>query len=238
MSDRKIYADATAAMDGILKDDMTIMSGGFGLCGMPETLIEAVKASGVKGLTVISNNAGVDGIGLGVLLESKQISTMVSSYVGENKMFAEQYLNGDLEVVFTPQGTLSEQIRAGGAGIPAFFTKTGVGTLVAEGKEVRNFDGEDYVMERGLTADVALVHAYMADKEGNLVFRKTARNFNPMMATAGKITVAEVEHLVESGEIDPDHIVVPGVYVQRIVHVPNPVKHIEQRTTRPRNQVA
>ncbi|WP_340150910.1 CoA transferase subunit A [uncultured Sneathiella sp.] len=235
MSDRKIYADAKTALEGILKDDMTLMSGGFGLCGIPETLIEAVKDSGVKGLTVISNNAGVDGIGLGVLLESKQISTMVSSYVGENKMFAEQYLNGDLEVVFTPQGTLSEQIRAGGAGIPAFFTKTGVGTLVAEGKEVRNFDGEDYVMEMGLTADVALVHAYMADKEGNLVFRKTARNFNPMMATAGKITVVEVEHLVEPGEIDPDHIVVPGVYVQRIVHVPNPVKHIEQRTTRPRN---
>ncbi len=235
MSDRKIYADAKTALEGILKDDMTLMSGGFGLCGIPETLIEAVKDSGVKGLTVISNNAGVDGIGLGVLLESKQISTMVSSYVGENKMFAEQYLKGDLEVVFTPQGTLSEQIRAGGAGIPAFFTKTGVGTLVAEGKEVRNFDGEDYVMEMGLTADVALVHAYMADKEGNLVFRKTARNFNPMMATAGKITVVEVEHLVEPGEIDPDHIVVPGVYVQRIVHVPNPVKHIEQRTTRPRN---
>ncbi|WP_339716563.1 CoA transferase subunit A [uncultured Sneathiella sp.] len=238
MSDRKIYADAKTALEGILKDDMTLMSGGFGLCGIPETLIEAVKDSGVKGLTVISNNAGVDGIGLGILLESKQISTMVSSYVGENKMFAEQYLNGELEVVFTPQGTLSEQIRAGGAGIPAFFTKTGVGTLVAEGKEVRDFDGEDYVMEMGLTADVALVHAYMADKEGNLVFRKTARNFNPMMATAGKVTVVEVEHLVEPGEIDPDHIVVPGVYVQRIVHVPNPVKHIENRTTRPRKQSA
>ncbi|WP_339635460.1 CoA transferase subunit A [uncultured Sneathiella sp.] len=238
MSDRKIYADAKTALEGILKDDMTLMSGGFGLCGIPETLIEAVKDSGVRGLTVISNNAGVDGIGLGILLESKQISTMVSSYVGENKMFAEQYLNGELEVVFTPQGTLSEQIRAGGAGIPAFFTKTGVGTLVAEGKEVRDFDGEDYVMEMGLTADVALVHAYMADKEGNLVFRKTARNFNPMMATAGKVTVVEVEHLVEPGEIDPDHIVVPGVYVQRIVHVPNPVKHIENRTTRPRKQSA
>ena len=235
MSDRKIYPNAKAALDGILKDGMTLMSGGFGLCGIPETLIDAVKDSGITGLTVISNNAGVDGIGLGVLLESKQISTMISSYVGENKLFAEQFLKGDLEVVFTPQGTLAEQIRAGGAGIPAFFTKTGVGTLVAEGKEVRNFDGEDYVMERGLVADVSLVHAYMADKEGNLVFRKTARNFNPMMATAGKITVAEVEHLVEPGEIDPDHIIVPGVYVQRIVHVPNPVKHIEQRTTRPRN---
>jgi len=238
MSDRKIYADATAAVEGLLKDGMTLMSGGFGLCGIPETLIDAVKDSGVKNLTVISNNAGVDGIGLGVLLESTQISTMVSSYVGENKLFAEQYLNGDLDVVFTPQGTLSEQIRAGGAGIPAFYTKTGVGTLVADGKEIKNFDGEDYVMERGLTADVALIHAYMADKEGNLVFRKTARNFNPMMATAGKITVVEVEHLVESGEIDPDHIIVPGIFVQRIVHVPNPVKHIEQRTTRPRNQVA
>ena len=234
MSDRKIYPNAKAALDGILKDNMTLMSGGFGLCGIPETLIDAVKDSGITGLTVISNNAGVDGIGLGVLLESKQISTMISSYVGENKLFAEQFLKGDLEVVFTPQGTLAEQIRAGGAGIPAFFTKTGVGTLVAEGKEVRNFDGEDYVMERGLVADVSLVHAYMADKEGNLVFRKTARNFNPMMATAGKITVAEVEHLVEPGEIDPDHIIVPGIYVQRIVHVPNPVKHIEKRTTRPR----
>tara|TARA_R100000005_G_scaffold95814_1_gene78947 strand:+ start:4297 stop:5004 length:708 start_codon:yes stop_codon:yes gene_type:complete len=234
MSDRKIYPNAKAALDGILKDGMTLMSGGFGLCGIPETLIDAVKDSGITGLTVISNNAGVDGIGLGVLLESKQISTMISSYVGENKLFAEQFLKGDLEVVFTPQGTLAEQIRAGGAGIPAFFTKTGVGTLVAEGKEVRNFDGEDYVMERGLVADVSLVHAYMADKEGNLVFRKTARNFNPMMATAGKITVAEVEHLVEPGEIDPDHIIVPGIYVQRIVHVPNPVKHIEKRTTRPR----
>src|SRR5690606_27978925 len=179
MSDRKIYPDAKAALEGILKDNMTLMSGGFGLCGIPETLIEAVKDAGVKGLTVISNNAGVDGIGLGVLLESKQIKTMISSYVGENKMFADQFLKGELEVIFTPQGTLAEQIRAGGAGIPAFFTKTGVGTLVAEGKEVRNFDGEDYVMERGLVADVSLVHAYMADKEGNLVFRKTARNFNP-----------------------------------------------------------
>lgn len=238
MSDRKIYADATAALDGLLKDGQTIMSGGFGLCGIPETLIDAVKASGVTGLTVISNNAGVDGIGLGVLLESKQISTMVSSYVGENKLFAEQFLAGELEVVFTPQGTLSEQIRAGGAGIPAFYTKTGVGTLVSEGKEIKNFDGEDYVMERGLTADIALVHAYKADTEGNLVFRKTARNFNPMMATAGKITIAEVEHVVEPGEIDPDHIVVPGIFVQRIVHVSDPVKHIEQRTTRPKNQVA
>jgi 3-oxoacid CoA-transferase subunit A len=238
MSDRKIYADATAALDGLLTDGMTLMSGGFGLCGIPETLIDAVKDAQTTNLTVISNNAGVDGIGLGVLLESKQISTMISSYVGENKLFAEQYLAGDLDVVFTPQGTLSEQIRAGGAGIPAFYTKTGVGTLVSEGKEIKSFDGEDYVMERGLTADVALVHAYMADKEGNLVFRKTARNFNPMMATAGRITIAEVEHLVEPGEIDPDHIVVPGIFVQRIVHVPNPVKHIEQRTTRPRNQVA
>lgn len=238
MSDRKIYADAAVAVEGLLHDGMTIMSGGFGLCGIPEVLIDAVKDSGVTGLTIISNNAGVDGIGLGVLLESKQIATMVSSYVGENKLFAEQYLAGDLDVVFTPQGTLSEQIRAGGAGIPAFYTKTGVGTSVADGKEIKTFDGEDYVMERGLTADVALIHAYMADKEGNLVFRKTARNFNPMMATAGKVTIAEVEHVVECGEIDPDHIIVPGIYVQRIVHVPNPVKHIEQRTTRPRNQVA
>jgi 3-oxoacid CoA-transferase subunit A len=211
---------------------MTIMAGGFGLCGIPETLIQAIAASGVQNLTVISNNAGIDGVGLGVMLESRQISKMVSSYVGENKLFAQQYLNGEIEVVFTPQGTLSEQIRAGGAGIPAFFTKTGVGTLVAEGKEVRNFDGDDYVMERGLFADLAIVHAHTADTEGNLVYRKTARNFNPMMATAAKLTVAEVEYLVEPGSIDPDHIITPGIFVHRIVHEANPVKHIEQRTTR------
>ena len=231
---KKVYPDARAALEGVLRDGMTVMSGGFGLCGIPESLIEAIRDSGVKGLTVISNNAGVDGVGLGLLLETRQIRKMISSYVGENKLFAQQYLGGELELEFNPQGTLSERIRAGGAGIPAFFTKTGAGTIIAEGKDVRQFDGEDYVMERGLVADVALVHAWKGDTEGNLVYRKTARNFNPMMATAGRVTVAEVEHLVEPGEIDPDHIVTPGIYVQRIVHVPNPKKHIEQRTVRKR----
>ena len=193
-----------------------------------------MRLSGTKDLTVVSNNAGVDGIGLGRLLETRQIRKMISSYVGENKLFAQQYLTGELELEFNPQGTLAERIRAGGAGIPAFFTKTGVGTLVAEGKETREFDGDQYVMERGLVADIALVHAWKGDDEGNLVYRKTARNFNPMMATAGKITVAEVEHLVAAGQIEPDHIHTPGIYVSRIVHVPNPVKHIEQRTVRQR----
>jgi len=229
----KVYPNAIAALDGLLKDGMTLMSGGFGLCGIPSELITAVGESGVKDLTIISNNAGIDGIGLGALLDTRQIKRMISSYVGENKTFAQQFLDGDIEVVFTPQGTLAEQIRAGGAGIPAFFTKTGVGTLVAEGKEIREFDGADYVMERGLFADVSLVHAWKGDKEGNLVYRKTARNFNPMMATASNCTVAQVEHLVEPGEIDPDQIITPGIYVKRIIHVPNTVKHIEQRTTRP-----
>ena len=232
----KVYRDADAALDGLLRDGMTLMSGGFGLCGIPEALIEAVARSGVKGLTVISNNAGVDGIGLGVMLETRQIGKMVSSYVGENKLFAQQYLNGDLTVEFNPQGTLAERIRAGGAGIPAFYTKTGVGTLVAEGKEVRDFGGERYVMERALVADLAIIHAWKGDTEGNLVYRKTARNFNPMMATAASVTVVEVEHLVKPGELDPDGIVTPGIYVDRIVHNPNPSKHIEQRTTRPRPQ--
>ncbi|MCO4319399.1 CoA transferase subunit A [Phyllobacterium sp. 21LDTY02-6] len=213
---------------------MTIMAGGFGLCGIPEALIHAIRDSGVKDLTVISNNAGVDGIGLGVLLETKQIRKMISSYVGENKLFAQQYLSGELELEFNPQGTLAERIRAGGAGIPAFFTKTGVGTIIAEGKDVREFDGESYVMERGLFADLSIVHAYKGDTEGNLVYRKTARNFNPIMATASRFTVAEVEHIVEAGEIDGDHIHTPGIFVKRIVHVPDPVKHIEQRTTRKR----
>ena len=235
---KKVYPDARAALDGLLKDGMTIMSGGFGLCGIPESLIEAIRDSGVKGLTVISNNAGVDGVGLGLLLDTRQIRKMVSSYVGENKTFAQQYLAGELELEFNPQGTLAERIRAGGAGIPAFFTKTGAGTIIAEGKNVRQFDGEDYIMERGLVADLAIVHAWKGDTEGNLVYRKTARNFNPMMASAGKVTVAEVEHLVQPGEIDPDHIVTPGIFVQRIVHVPNAKKHIEQRTTRKREQTA
>jgi 3-oxoacid CoA-transferase subunit A len=229
----KVYPDAKAALAGLLKDRMVIMSGGFGLCGIPESLIHAIRDSGVKDLTVISNNAGVDGIGLGVLLDTRQIKKMISSYVGENKNFAQQYLAAELEIEFNPQGTLAERIRAGGAGIPAFFTKTGVGTLIADGKEVREFNGEKYVMERGLVADLSIVHAFMADTEGNLVYRKTARNFNPIMATAGKVTVAEVEHLVEPGKIDPDHIITPGIFVQRIVHV-NAQKHIEQRTVRKR----
>ncbi|RBP08623.1 3-oxoacid CoA-transferase subunit A [Roseiarcus fermentans] len=232
---RKVYATADAALAGIVKDGMTIMSGGFGLCGIPETLIEALCKTGVKDLTVVSNNCGVDGVGLGVLLESGQIRKMISSYVGENKTFANLYLSGRLELEFNPQGTLAERIRAGGAGIPAFFTKTGVGTIVAEGKEIRDFNNEAYVMEFGLTAEVSLVHAWKGDTEGNLVYRKTARNFNPNMATAGKITVAEVEHLVQPGEIDPDDIMTPGVFVHRIVHVPGAKKHIEQRTVRKRD---
>ena len=230
----KIFPDARAAMAGILKDGMTLMSGGFGLCGIPQILIEAIRDSKVKDLTVISNNAGVDGAGLGLLLETRQIKKMISSYVGENKLFEKQYLSGELELEFNPQGTLAERIRAGGAGIPAFFTKTGVGTLIAEGKELRDFDGAVYVMERGLVADVAIVHAYKGDTEGNLIYRKTARNFNPMMASAGRITVAQVEHLVPAGEIDPEAVHTPGIFVQRIVHAPNIDKPIEKRTTRPR----
>ncbi len=228
----KLYPDAASALAGIVKDGQTIAVGGFGLCGIPEALIAALRDSGVKNLTAISNNAGVDGFGLGQLLTTRQIKKMISSYVGENKEFERQYLAGELELEFTPQGTLAEKLRAGGAGIPAFFTKTGVGTIVAEGKEVREFDGEKYVMERSLVADVSLVKAYMADKVGNLVFRKTARNFNPNVAMAGKITVVEVEKLVETGELDPDQIHLPGIFVHRIVVNPNPEKRIEQRTTR------
>lgn len=231
---RKVYPDATAALADVLHDDMTIMAGGFGLCGIPEHLIAAIRASGVKGLTVISNNAGVDGFGLGILLETRQIKKMISSYVGENKLFAQQYMSGELELEFNPQGTLAERIRAGGAGIPAFFTKTGVGTLVAEGKETREFDGETYVMERGLFADLAIVKAWMADTEGNLVYRKTARNFNPPMATAAKVTVAEVEELLEPGQIDPDHIHTPGIFVKRLIKGAAFEKRIEQRTVRKR----
>jgi 3-oxoacid CoA-transferase subunit A len=230
----KIYPDAVAALAGLLKNNMVIMSGGFGLCGIPDVLIEAVRASGVTGLTVISNNAGVDGAGLGILLETKQIKKMISSYVGENKLFAEQYLSGALKLEFNPQGTLAERIRAGGAGIPGFYTKTGVGTLIAKGKPVKMFGGEKYMMEKGLVADLALVHAWKADTEGNLVFRKTARNFNPMMATAGKVTVVQAETIVKAGKINPDHIHTPGIYVQRMIELTNPVKRIEQRTTRPR----
>jgi 3-oxoacid CoA-transferase subunit A len=230
----KVYADARSALAGLLKDGMMIMAGGFGLCGIPETLILAIRDSGVKNLTVVSNNCGVDGKGLGVLLDTRQIKKMIASYVGENKTFAQQFLAGELEIEFNPQGTLAERIRAGGAGVPAFFTRTGVGTQIAEGKDVREFDGARYVMERGLVADLSIVHAHMADTEGNLVYRKTARNFNPVMATAGKVTVAEVEHLVQPGDINPDHIITPGIYVQRIVHVPNAPKYIEQRTVRKR----
>ena len=227
----KIYPSAAAALEGVVKNGQLMAVGGFGLCGIPEALIEALKASGVKDLTVISNNAGVDGFGLGKLLETRQIRKMISSYVGENKEFERQYLAGELELEFTPQGTLAEKLRAGGAGIPAFFTKTGVGTIVADGKEIREFDGQTYVMERSLVPDVSLVKAYIADKSGNLVFRRTARNFNPAVAMAGKITVAEVEEIVEVGAIDPDDVHLPGVFVQRVVAGPHE-KRIERRTVR------
>jgi len=235
---KKVYPDPQAALAGLLKDGMLIMAGGFGLCGIPETLIMAIRDSGVKNLTIVSNNAGVDGIGLGILLDTKQVKKMISSYVGENKTFAAQFLAGELEIEFNPQGTLAERIRAGGAGIPAFFTRTGAGTMISEGKEEREFNGERYVMEKGIVADLSIVHAWTGDTEGNLVYRKSARNFNPMMATAGRITVAQVEHLVQPGDINPDHIITPGVYVKRIIHVPNAVKHIEQRTVRKRDPAA
>jgi 3-oxoacid CoA-transferase subunit A len=234
MAVNKVYPDVKAALGGVLRDGMTIMSGGFGLCGIPSALIEAIRDSGVKDLTIISNNAGVDDAGLGLLLQTRQVRKMISSYVGENATFARQYLAGELEIEFNPQGTLAERIRAGGAGIPAFYTATGVGTQVAEGKETKVFDGRTYVMERGLFADLAIVHAWKADPEGNLVYRKTARNFNPMMATAAKVTVAEVEHLVSQGTFDPDHIVTPGMFVKRIVKLDRVEKRIEQRTVRKR----
>jgi len=226
----KIFPSAAAALQGVVKDGQLLAVGGFGLCGIPETLIEALKDSGVRNLTVISNNAGVDGFGLGKLLETRQIRKMISSYVGENKEFERQYLAKELELEFTPQGTLAEKLRAGGAGIPAFFTKTGVGTIVAEGKELREFGGETYVMERALFPDVSLVKAHVADKSGNLRFRLTARNFNPAAAMAGKICIVEVEQVVETGELLPDDIHLPGIYVHRIVHNPNPEKRIEKRT--------
>jgi len=229
---KKVRADALEALSGQLFDGMTIMAGGFGLCGIPEKLIAGIRESGVKDLTVISNNCGVDDFGLGILLAGGQIRKMISSYVGENKLFAELYLSGKLELEFNPQGTLAERIRAGGAGIPAFFTKTGVGTLVADGKEVREFDGELYVMERGLTADLSIVKAWKGDAEGNLVYRKTARNFNPMMATAGKVTLAEVEQIVAIGSLDPDQIHTPGIYVDGILEGADYVKRIEQLTVR------
>ena len=231
---KKVYPDAKSALQDVLKDDMTVMAGGFGLCGIPKVLIDAVHDLRVKGLTVISNNAGIDGAGLGLLLETRQVKKMISSYVGENKLFEKQFLSGELELEFNPQGTLAERIRAGGAGIPAFFTKTGVGTVVADGKELRDFEGDTYVMESWLRADVSIIHAWKSDTEGNLVFRKTARNFNPMMAAAGDVTIAEVEHLVEVGEIDGDDIHTPGIFVQRIVHAPAVEKAVEKRTTRPK----
>jgi len=230
----KVYKDAKSALDGLLHDDLMLMCGGFGLVGVPDKLIAAVRESGVKGLTCVSNNAGIDGAGLGLLLETGQVKRMISSYVGENKTFAKLYLEGKLEIEFNPQGTLAERVRAGGAGIPAFYTKTGVGTQVAEGKETKVFDGEEYVMERGLFGDIALIKAWKGDKSGNLVFRKAARNFNPMMATAAKVTIAEVEHLVPAGEIDPDHIHTPGIFVKRMIEVGTGKKRIEFRNTRPR----
>ena len=228
----KVYADAASALNGLVKDGMTIMAGGFGLCGIPENLIVALRDTGARDLTAISNNAGVDDFGLGLLLQTRQIRKMLSSYVGENKEFERQYLSGELELEFNPQGTLSERIRAGGAGIPGFYTKTGVGTLIAEGKEHKEFGGETHIMETGLVADISLVKAWKADKEGNLVYRKTARNLNPMMATAGKVCIVEVEEIVEIGELDPDCIHTPGIYVDRIILSKNLEKRIEKRTVR------
>ncbi|WP_026296659.1 CoA transferase subunit A [Hirschia maritima] len=231
----KIYPDAKSALDGLLEDDMTILSGGFGLCGIPELLIEAIKQNGCKGLTVISNNAGVDGFGLGVLLENKQVKKMISSYVGENKEFERQYLNGELELEFNPQGTLAERCRAGGAGIAGFYTKTGVGTVIADGKEHRDFNGETHILETGLTGDISIVKAWKGDAQGNLVYRKTAMNFNPDMATASKMTIAEVEEIVPVGSLDPAHIHTPGVFVQRVIQGEHE-KRIEKVTTRAKEE--
>src|SRR5580698_4378659 len=234
----KVYPDAASALEGVVKEGMTLMCGGFGACGIPENLIDALHASGVRNLTVVSNNAGLDGVGLGLLLQTRQIRKMISSYVGENKEFERQYLAGELEIEFNPQGTLAERIRAGGAGIYGFYTRTGAGTQVAQGKETRVVDGENYVLETGLTADLAIIKAWKGDREGNLIYRKTARNFNPVMATAARVTVAEVEQLVEVGELEPDHIHTPGIFVQRIVHGMNYRKPIEQRTVRKRSSHA
>ncbi len=228
----KVYASAKAALEGVVKDGQIIAVGGFGLCGIPEALIAALKDTGVKNLTAISNNAGVDDFGLGILLKTRQIKKMISSYVGENKEFERQYLAGELELDFTPQGTLAEKLRCGGAGIPAFYTKTGYGTIVADGKPIAEFDGQKYVQERSLRADVSLVKAWKGDKAGNLIYRMTARNFNPVVASAGKITIAEVEQLVETGELDPDQIHTPGIFVKRIIANAKPEKRIEQRTVR------
>jgi 3-oxoacid CoA-transferase subunit A len=234
MAVNKIFPNAKSALAGVLKDGMTIMAGGFGVCGIPGALIAAIRDSGVKNLTCISNNAGIDTAGLGLLLQTRQVKKMISSYVGENATFAKQFLAGELEIEFNPQGTLAERIRAGGAGIPAFYTATGAGTQIAEGKETKIFDGRTYVMERGLVADLAIIHAWKADPEGNLVYRKSARNFNPIMATAAKMTVVEVEDLVPLGAFDPDHIITPGIFVQRVVKLDHVEKLIEQRTVRKR----
>ncbi|MGD0732116.1 MAG: CoA transferase subunit A [Terracidiphilus sp.] len=228
----KLYKDADSALAGLLSDGLTLAIGGFGLCGIPEALIGALCQSGVRDLTIASNNAGVDDFGLGLLLKQRQIRKMISSYVGENAEFERQYLSGELEVEFCPQGTLAERMRAGGAGIPGFYTKTGVGTLVADGKEEKSFEGETYILERGIRADLGLVKAWKADTHGNLVYRKTARNFNPLAAMCGKVTVAEAEIVVDAGEIDPDQVHTPGIFVQRLIHNPTPSKRIEQRTTR------
>ena len=233
----KLYPSAAAALEGVVRDGQLLAVGGFGLCGIPEALILAIRDSGVKNLTVVSNNAGIDGVGLGLLLDTRQIKKMITSYVGENKTFAQQYLAGELEIEFNPQGTLAERIRAGGAGIPAFFTRTGVGTMVAEGKETREFDGHTYIMERALLPEVSLVKAQRADKSGNLVFRRTARNFNPAVAMAGKVTIVEVEEIVETGSIDPDAVHLPGIYVHRIVLNAHPEKRIEKRTVTSRESV-
>jgi 3-oxoacid CoA-transferase subunit A len=237
MSSRKVFATPKTALAGLLRDGMSIMSGGFGLCGIPLDLIDAIYDSEVRDLTLISNNAGIDGVGLGRLLERRQVKKIIASYVGENRLFASQYLDGRVEVEFNPQGTLAERIRAGGSGIPAFFTRTGVGTEVATGKEQRDFNGSAYLMERGLTADLAIVHAFRGDPEGNLVYRMTARNFNPIMATAAHVTVAEIEELVAPGALDADYIMTPGIFVKRLVEVRNQIKPIEQRTNRVRPRV-
>ena len=232
---KKVFATAAEALDGLLSDNMTIAAGGFGLCGIPENLISAIKDSGVKGLTIASNNAGVDDFGLGLLLQDKQVAKMISSYVGENDLFMQQYLSGELEIEFNPQGTLAERMRAGGAGIPGFYTKTGVGTVIADGKELKEFDGETFVLERGIVADLSIVKAWKGDAQGNLIYRKSARNFNPMAATCGKVTVAEVEELAPVGSLDPDLIHTPGIFVQRIIEGEHE-KRIEQRTTRSREE--
>lgn len=234
----KLRADAAAALEDVLEDGITIAVGGFGLSGNPTDLIHAVRDSGIRNLTIVSNNMGVDGKGLGLLIDAGQVAKVLASYVGENKRFAEEYLSGKLEVEFVPQGTLAERLRAGGAGIPAFYTKTGVGTLVAEGKQHEEFDGQLYVRERGIVADLALVHAHTADTDGNLTYRYTARNFNPVVATAGRVTVAEAEVIVQPGSIDPNHVITPGVYIQRLVRATDRVKDIEQRTVRPRPTAA